>query len=514
MESNSFVHPFLLNRFNLKYEIMKRKIICLSLGISFLATPSFGQTIADAIRYSYLNYSNSARNAGVGNSIGALGSDFGALSQNPAGLGWYRSSEFSFGMSMTNYSTDAKLEGTGNLSTNSKVFKFGLPSIGLVFNHQPVASGWKNLNFGIGFNTLASYRQDLNYSGISKGSIMNSFVEQANGNKVADLDAFGAGLAYTAGGIFDKVNDPNYYESDFTGNERIFKSQNIENTGSLNEISLSFGGNYQEKLSVGATIGIPVMNFHSEKIYREDQSGPDSVPYFNKLRFDESLDATGVGINLKLGIIFKPVQAVRIGLAIHTPTAMAISEEYVNTLTYDFTTPTGNYNTPQTSPVGKYDYTLITPWRMIGNAGVLIGSVGFISAEVEYVDYTSASFKFKNTSDDPNAKEYQIQLNNQIQQELKEGVNFRLGGEVALGEYRLRAGYGLLATPYKGDTNYNKSYSFGAGARIEKFFLDLGYIHYDNKQSYLPYSISNGNQPIVDTQLDTNRFILTLGFRF
>ncbi|HMG16064.1 MAG TPA: hypothetical protein VK590_11490 [Saprospiraceae bacterium] len=492
---------------------MKRITIYLYLGLSFAVTNTHGQTISDAIRYSYLNYSSSARNAGVGNSIGAFGSDFGAISQNPAGLGWYRSSEMSFGMSMTNYSTDAKLEGEGNQSFNSKEFKFGLPSIGLVFNQQPVASQWKNLNFGIGFSSLASYRQDLYYKGVSKGSIMNHFVEQANGNKPEDLDSFGSGLAYDAGGIFDDNMDNNY-DSDFTGDERVVKSQNISNTGNLNEISLSFAGNYQDKFSVGATIGIPVLNFNSEKIYREDDTGPDTVQYFNKLRYDENLDASGVGINLKLGIIFRPIQALRVGLAIHTPTAMAISEEYVNTLTYDFTTPTGQFNDPQASPIGKYDYILITPWRMIGNAGVLIGEVGFLSAEVEYVDYTSASFKFKNTSEDPNAKAYQIELNNQIEQELKQAVNFRFGGEVALGDYRLRAGYGLIATPFKGDSEFNKSYSFGAGARIDKFFIDLGYIHYENKQSYLPYDVSNGNQPIVDTQLDTNRFLLTLGFRF
>lgn len=497
----------------LKMIIMKRVIISVSIILSFIVTPLISQTISDAIRYSYLNYSNSARNVGVGNSIGAFGSDFGSISQNPAGLGWYRSSEISFGMSVTDYSTDAKLEGAGNQSINSKELNFGLPSIGLVFNQQPLASPWKNLNFGIGFNSLTSFRQDMYFKGISKGSIMNHFVEQANGYKPEDLDAFGAGLAYDAGGIFDDNKD-NVYDSDFTGKEQISKSQNIQSTGNLSEISLSFAGNYDDKFSVGATLGVPVLNFRSEKIYREDESGPDTVQYFNKLRFDENLDASGVGINLKIGVIFRPIHALRLGFAVHTPTAYAISEEYVNTLIYDFTTSTGNFKDPQTSPIGKYDYTLITPWRMIGNAGILIGKVGFISGEVEYVDYTSASFKFKNTGEDPNAKEYQIDLNNQIQDELKAGVNFRVGGELALGDYRLRAGYGLIATPYKGDNNYNKSYSLGLGARIEKFIIDLGYIHSENKQSYLPYTIGDGNQPIVDTQLDTNRFILTLGFRF
>ena len=490
---------------------MKRILILFSLFIGLGSIPAYSQTISDAIRYSYLTYSSSARNAGVNNSIGAFGSDFGSIAQNPSGLGWYRSSELSLGLSMTNYNTDARLQGDNNQSLSSKEFKFGIPSLGMVFNRQPVASSWKQLNFGIGFNTLTSFRQGVDFNGTSPGSIMNHFTDQSNGLSPDQLDAFSTGLAYDAFGTFLADSNNLVYGSDINPDLPVYKSQSILTTGSYSEMTLAFAGNYDEKLTLGASIGIPVFNFNSRKVYKEEDL-PGTVEYFNSLRFEENLDATGVGINLKLGATFKPVQPLRIGLAIHTPTALSISEEYVNSFVYNFDTQAGDVIQ---SPVGKYDYTLVTPWRMIGNVGVLVGTFGFLSAEAEYVDYTTAAFNFKNTGDDPSAQSYEAELNREIETNLKAGVNFRFGGEVAIGDFRLRAGYGLLATPYKSNTDFNKSYSAGLGARIDKFFFDLGYIHSEQKQSYLPYVVSaNNNQPVVDTQLDVNKFILTVGMRF
>ncbi len=497
---------------------MKKIVVICLLTILANMQNAFSQNISDAVRYSYLTYGATGRNAGVSNSLGALGTDFGSISQNPGGLGWYRSSEFNFSLATTAYNTDASLFGTNNESLTSSVRRFGLPSVGFVFNNQPVGSKWKNLNFAMGYNQVASFRQEYAFKGTSKGSIMDYFVEQAQGKTVNQLDDFSTRLAYNAYGIYDpdesNTNDKEW-TSDFTNGQLVSKSQDVINKGFLSEILLAFGANYNDRVALGASIGIPVLRYETQKYYSEDNSGPDSIPLFNSLSWNENVEATGAGVNLKLGASFRPIQAVRLGVAIHTPTALAISESYDNSLVYDFTVNGQNYNDKQRSPQGEYDYSLFTPWRFIGNAGIIVAKHGFLSAEIEYVDYPNASFKFNNTADDPDAKEYERSLNKEIGQNLKSGVNYRLGGEVAFGNFRARAGYGILATPYANDTKTNQTYSFGLGARLEQFYFDLGYVHAQEQQSYKPYVVSEVySQPIVNTELKSDRILLTVGFRF
>ena len=61
-----------------------------------MAFSANSQNETDALRYSYLNYNGTARYAGLGGAMGALGADMSAISMNPAGMGRYSRSDFSF----------------------------------------------------------------------------------------------------------------------------------------------------------------------------------------------------------------------------------------------------------------------------------------------------------------------------------------------------------------------------------------------------------------------------------
>ncbi len=52
------------------------------------------QDITEAYNLSNLTVQGTARSMGFGNALGSVGGDFSSLSVNPAGLGVYRSSEF------------------------------------------------------------------------------------------------------------------------------------------------------------------------------------------------------------------------------------------------------------------------------------------------------------------------------------------------------------------------------------------------------------------------------------
>jgi hypothetical protein len=56
----------------------------------------FCQNDADVLRYSMINWGSTARSLGMGNAFSAFGADPSAMATNPAGLGFYRRSEFTF----------------------------------------------------------------------------------------------------------------------------------------------------------------------------------------------------------------------------------------------------------------------------------------------------------------------------------------------------------------------------------------------------------------------------------
>ena len=57
-----------------------------------ITTISISQNRVDALRYSYLDVSGTARFCGLAGAFSALGGDLSAIHQNPAGLGIYRKS--------------------------------------------------------------------------------------------------------------------------------------------------------------------------------------------------------------------------------------------------------------------------------------------------------------------------------------------------------------------------------------------------------------------------------------
>ena len=157
---------------------MKNFLFCLA-ALFFSTTISFGQTLADAARYSVLEVGGTARTVGVGGAMGAIGADFSTLSVNPAGLGTYRRSEFVFSPTIEIISSDFRLDGSSEAAQNDKRTNFNFNALGLVFVAQPLDSKWRNTQFGIGINRLATFHQNAKFEGTTEGSITDRWLELA-----------------------------------------------------------------------------------------------------------------------------------------------------------------------------------------------------------------------------------------------------------------------------------------------------------------------------------------------
>jgi hypothetical protein len=141
----------------------------------------------------------------------------------------------------------------------------------------------------------------------------------------------------------------------------------------------------------------------------------------------------------------------------------------------------------------------------------VLNKYGFLSADVEFVDYTANTFVLTADNNTLDNKAYERSLNNDIQKKFQQAVNIRLGGELALENFRLRGGLDLLGKPLKADgTGFNTAYSAGAGIRSDAFYIDLGYRRYTGNGMILPY----GGSPAATTSVVVNEILLTLGLKF
>lgn len=501
--------------FQIKKVNSMRNIILLML-ISF-SIGGYAQTISDALRYSNLEVGGTARTVGVGGGIGALGADYSVLSTNPAGIATFRTNEFVITPGVYNAKTTSLLEtGEGNEEMDESLAKLNLANIGMVLNYRPQYSKWTTFNVGIGLNRLASFNQDFIFKGKSPGTIVQRFTELAN---EGIFDQFEGELAENAFAIYTTSANPDVYTNDFEDpltdpDYSIEREQFIKARGSYSELVFSLGGNFDEKFMVGATIGVPFINYEETKTYQE-RDVDSSVIYFDELLFQENLSTSGTGVNLKLGFIYRISQMFRVGAAVHTPTAFRLTDNFSTTFRYDYTDGNGFTTSTEESPAGTFDYKLRTPWRAMANFAVLINRKGFLTADIEYVDYSGSEFNLTSDSDNIEDRNFEMDLNQQVGNSFQSALNIRVGGEYAHENLRFRAGYGISGTPYADSDIINNSYSLGFGIREKSFYVDFAYKYFKQTGSYVPYLLSNTElEQSVSNDVANTRIIMTAGFKF
>lgn len=484
----------------------------LSAMFAFVTLSVSAQTAADAVRYTYLNPTGTGRFLGVNGAFGALGAEFTATSLNPAGLAMYRTNELVFSPALRFANTDATLPNAGlPLRETNSAFRFD--NVGIVFYSAPRRSRWKTFNVGIGMNQLANFRRDIYYTGFAEGTLLNNWFEESrpllqSRPDGSTLDPFTGGLAFETNAFYFMNGQPAY---DFEGNEAadIRRTHTIAQSGSVSEIVISMAGNYNERLFVGATFGLPLARYRFEGDYQE-KDADDKVTYFDELAFTEYLETNGFGLNGKFGIIYRPAQPLRIGMYFHTPTWWRLTDNFNNSFLYQYTDSRGTARNQANSPDGNFEYRLLTPWRAGMGAAFLFDKNGFLSADLEWVDYSAARYNFTPRTANTGLKEQERQVNANIRRQYEGTMNLRLGGEWASSIFRLRAGIALLGKPQANQSGFNVSYSGGVGVKAQGFFLDLGVRTTGGSGTVLAY---NGG-PLVSTQNRTTDILLSIGFKF
>ena len=486
----------------------------MKIGLSIILTVitlqlSFGQSARDAIFFSRYDLGGTARTVGVGGSLSALGGDFAVVSSNPAGLATYRSSELVITPSFYFSSSDARLDNGQALSESKNYFNFN--NAGWVNAREPRGRNWRTSNIAIGFNKIANFNNRIEYEGNSIGSITDRYLELADGLLIDELDDFEAGPAWEVIAI-DNLNytgndpiDDGQYVSDYqlSGAPAVFKAASEETNGAINELNFSMAGNLNDKVYLGWGVGIPILNYERTTEYREtDNDG--TIDLFERLDYEETLDISGAGLNLKLGMIYRANQSVRLGLAVHTPTWYSLEETFLTSITYN-----SDELRRSQSPDNTFSYDFSTPWRYIASFGFIAQKNGFITAEIEYNNYGGSNFGLEEGFDFD-----ETLLNRDIDDLYDGSLTFRAGAEYAYKVLRLRAGFQASQNPYAYTDDLDLSYSAGIGVRVGRFLADMAYKRSMQDIQTTPYAVQNSVVSTLSKEIVINRLLLSLGVRF
>ena len=462
------------------------------------------QTEADALRYSMTTFGGTARFMGTGGAFGALGADFSCLSVNPGGIGLYKKSEFTFtpAFHLTNINSEYNQTSGEDYKLN-----FNISNVGFVGTFLTKAGrstdntkGWKSIQFGFGLNRIANFNSRMAIMGINtSNSLLTEYAAAANASN--SLYPFDTELAYNADLLYYDTTS-NQYMYDATGGG-VEQKKIVNTSGSMNEMVFTLGGNFNDRLYLGATIGLPFIRFKETSTYRETDVA-DTINYFRSFSLKNNLSTDGTGINLKLGFVLRITDWVRIGGAFHTPTYF-----YKMTDKWDASIVSNLDNGTQfnvESPGGNFEYSMTTPMRAIGSIAFIIGKYGLISGDYEYVDYKQARIQ-------SNSADF-MDVNENIKNNFRYASNIRVGAEVKLDPVSFRGGYALYGNPFKSGIHeiIQQSMTFGLGYRQSHFSFDIAYVRTTYSEDYYLYSKALVNP--VHNNINKNNIVMTFGLKF
>ena len=514
---------------------MQKIILAISLLIS---TSIYAQVPEDALRYSFYPQNGTARNLAVGGAMGSLGGDINATFVNPAGLGFYKTGEFvlSPGFILNNNKADFRETDTKN---KNNAFGFGTSGwvLGVAKRNNPRISN--AISFAV--TQTANFNNSIRYSGLNNySSFSEQFAEEfaksgysidtvLNSNSMFPYTSAPALYAYLidtvkVNGVYQVKGAPEY----ILDAGQALRQQMEQNTkGGITEFALGFAHNSNDKWFWGGSIGLPLVSYHSVTTFTESDTSSNTANHFKQFDYTDDFKTTGIGINGRLGIIYRPQDYIRIGLSVQTPTYMELKDKRTTTLSTQLENPVGSFYASSTTftnnQPGESKYTQTTPFKAVLSASYVFREVSnvkrqraFLTADVEYVHHKGSRFGSNNESPTETEKIYYKALNKVVSGDYKGCFNFRAGGELKFNTIMGRLGFAYYGNPYK-DAAFKANrmlLSGGLGYRDKGFFADLTYVHMISKDVSFPYRLEDRANTYASLKQQRGNIVATVGVKF
>ena len=555
---------------------MKKTVITILMAL--VAVSSFAQSAYSALTLSENDYEGTARTAAMGNAFTALGGDLGAVSINPAATAVAKHSQFSIspGLSIISSTTAGVSPYENNelpyfqRTLRSDRTIFNLPNLGVsLYFNTGRKSGIKSYSASFIVNKTAAYNQNLYAAGSnSTTSFMGQMAYEAsvNGYPSADLgneNAFDlmpwkAVIGYQTGMI-----DP--YDDIYVGaSEKVYDNKTAFMCGTVDqaygrnisgnkyEYILNAGVNISDFVYLGVNLSMHSIDYAYSEYFKETavdpnefmisytgadgQEIPSLTKYFNKMKYNMNYSYSGIGYSAKIGVIVTPLQGLRLGAALQTPTINTIDETWDESGETEFSGVGGGKYSSQ-SPYGENTWSFRTPLKANFGVAYTFGNQGLISADYELCDYSRTRYQTSLYTD----KLVLEDINDEMKNSYGISHKLRLGAEYKpLPFLAVRAGYNFNTSAEKAiwdgfeyvsiKPTFSHKAAIGLGFSSNKsFFADIACTRsFLSKEYFMPYSDyvfkytkegdiavdPNYYAPEILIQSSLWNVILTLGFRF
>ena len=515
---------------------MIKKGICAACGL-IMAMAANAQNAYDASIVLGSELNGTARFVGMGGAMGALGGDISTISTNPAGLGIFRSNDFSASFGFQSTGTESSFNGTSMKESNTRA---SFDQIGFVYSYKVGNNtSLRYVNFGFNyhksknFNRLFSMGGMLN--GLSQSHQLAQEMEYAGMNSAASFDALLKAEnpyrtywdRYPVLGIMGSMTGVvDFFDGSVLGWDGYSNNYFSQEKGGISDYDFNVSFNIEDRIYLGVTLGMHDLSYDRFTSYTEDlddDKGQENGGY----TLDNYYSLQGTGVDLKLGAILRPFEEspFRLGLAIHTPTWYDLTENYNAVLSSDIFACDEAYSQNLSDFLSldylTYDYRMLTPWKFNVSAGTTFSNMFALGAEYEYSDYSSSKLE------DIDGFELGGQYN--VEQSLKGVHTFRLGMEARLApQFSVRAGYNYSSALFKDDaynvlasyrtnTEFNNikernTFTLGVGYRGNVVYADLAY-KYDMYKSDF-YAFDDVQLPATKVDNERHQLMFTLGAKF
>lgn len=438
--------------------------------------------------YSTPKAASTARVRGLGNASVALGGIVGAAELNPAALGFFRRHALQISPEMRFYDSRMQLSGPAQ---EGRAIRPGIISLsGLYSDYAGDYSSAKLRSQALMISITRSQNafEKFNYLVPNASqTLLDYYTEQAQGLSNTQL-AEDWGLAPLQAHHLLESTGTNSYHSLLEG-EVAKQHERYYRYSTHHQFSVAYGLSYQDQIYIGASAALGFVHYKRNRDYSEGYSR-----ILNEIKVLDELKLRGNSLQIGLGLIYRPLPALRLGLSVQAPTLYRLREKS----TYDWESNFDNYT--YTAPNGeetilnrlsyqsdllKSTYTLRTPMHLHTGLAYFFGKWGFLSGQVSWVDYRSMRVGTR----DFNA----TTTNQRIRQDYRSAANYHLGAELRpIPPLYLRTGYAYYSA-ISAHGNANQSYSFGTGIQNEMYDISLAIEQTQNEETYAPFELSGSS---------------------
>ena len=513
---------------------MKRIILAISFLLPLLANAQNMYNVAALIEN---DLSGTARFVGMGGSMGALGGNLSVMRTNPAGIAVYRSNDFYISGVADIVNNKTTFNGMNSSLKNSGI---ALNNLGFVMACDIKDSAVKFVNFGVNYQRNGNLRNDLSMSGSSQGYSQQFVIEQLyrpypfDINKITSDSYSGFGynwLALLAADVDICDVDSNFLVYPDNG-ELVFAPDKIsyhsEMRGGVNVVDFNISTNISDRFYLGATLGYHIVDYSRYTCYYETDEYGEIYSLTNNYK------VSGSGVDFKLGAIFRPFKysPFKIALSVHTPVFYKLAD-ISNATMLGPANDEGRIEIKTNSSFCYGEdlvvaYSLETPWHYSAAMSYTFGNFLAVNAEYEYS--APSSLVFSGNSD------ISVAQNREILRNMKGSQHtMRLGAELSVKKFAVRAGYNYISAPFKENafkdldnasiadtsTEYQNKYSksiatVGFGYAGKLFYFDMAYMYQAQNSEFYPFYDKDVKSNVAPTGVKTtgHSFVAGIGVRF